>query len=131
MPDSFEQHCPVDRTKNAEGRGLQYNNVWDMNSQTASQNGFPFDDTFARDFEDELISSTPLQRIFKTNTTNPVSFPGVMMSSTPAARRMKPNHFSTPIPVVTSTPMQINSSPFIASNSKMQKPDKTRMWDDF
>lgn len=146
LPNLFEQECPVDYTKNVEERGSYYSSVWAINEkETASQNCFPLEDTFAHDFEDELISSTPLQSTNKARPTKlDIPLSGIMMSSTPAIRKMKPNYFSTPKPLVTSTPLHINKKPFGASTplhinkkpigastSKFQTPSKPGMWDDF
>lgn len=120
--DFVEQHCPVDYTKNDEGRGSIYNSVW-MENDVASQNQFPGNDTFAYDFEDELISSTPFR------STRPFASTSFLTSSTPAPHKMNPNCFSTPKPLIDSTPSHTSSIGSTSFNG--QQPKKSQMWDDF
>lgn len=84
------------------------------------------EETFSCDFDDDLISSTPLDAASKRKALSGFEL------ETPAVRKVRSNFFSTPKPVITSTPLNPNSLPFGSSSFKTPKSNtRSRRWDDF
>ncbi|XP_046652320.1 uncharacterized protein LOC124343166 isoform X2 [Daphnia pulicaria] len=125
MPDVLEMDCPEDKTRNIDGQGAGLNKEWieERNPGPCSQN-FLSDDTFALDFQDDLISSTPFQPMQKTHGAAPL--PGFLISSTPAIRAVKPNCFPSPKRNLTSTPFRHQTPQTWNAPSQYQAPQN---WD--
>lgn len=116
VPDNLEQPSPFNYTQTDEWRDLGFVRDWETEDNAVNQY-FTSEETFANDFKDDLISSTPLQ---------PKSKAGPFSMSTPASRP-KHKHFPTSKPFITSTPNVQSGS----SVSQAQKASTKRKWDDF
>ena len=116
---NLEQHIALNCTELEEWQDSNYIHEWEAEENTEQAHFLASEETFAHDFEDDLISSTPLQ---------PKSKVGALPISTPAPRA-KQNYSSTSKPCIASTP--VSTQPSNAFVSKSQKVGNKRVWDDF